>query len=485
MSILRLLRRAAPAAVALSLVAGCDSDDPAEPEPEVEFTDRSSTVALAKAGPQAPSGLEIYTLISSSDDLAGSPGFTFGGSADGAGLLKNDDGTFTYVVNHEDNFAVSRVTFDATMAPRTGEYILTSDAGMWRLCSATLCTPRTHGFGPVYITTGESGPESQIHRLDPYAPANTSQIVQAFGAWSTENAVPLPQSAFAGKTVVLIGDDDSSQYGGQVALYVADGVGNFEDGSLYVLARTNGNVRERDMVVGQSYPVEFRKIEDHRSLAPTEFNPAAQALGAMPFGRVEDLDYAKDGAGRAVYFNVTGQADSGANADYSRTKYGRTYRLTLDAADPTRGRLEVLLDGDDRDGPAGQFQNPDNILVTENYVYVQEDPNGYGDETHHAYIYQYDIRTGAVAVVMEIDRRTEPEFNRGSDGTSPTEPRFGDWEYGALLDVSDVVGVPDTFVLNVQPHTWRSPAFAGVDGGSLRANENQGSQTLLIRGLPR
>ena len=35
-----------------------------------------------------------------------------------------------------------------------------------------------------------------------------------------------------------------------------------------------------------------------------------------------------------------------------RWRYGRVYRLTLDAADPLKANLEVILDGDDRTGPA-------------------------------------------------------------------------------------------------------------------------------------
>jgi hypothetical protein len=54
------------------------------------------------------------------------------------------------------------------------------------------------------------------------------------------------------------------------------------------------------------------------------------------------------------------------------------------------GTLKVVLDGDDRNGIA-KIPESDNIYVTKNYVYVQEDANGYGDETHDAYIYQYDI----------------------------------------------------------------------------------------------
>ena len=470
-------------------LSGCDilvdlfGDDGDTGGSAVELTNHSVTPALVK---NVAPGVEVFSLMSSDDRFPMSPNFIMGGSPDGAGLLKNDDGTFTYVMNHEDNYSVSRITLDETFKPVKGEYIITSDHGRWRLCSATMATPEEHGYGPLFITAGESGPESQIHAADPFAAQNTSRILTAFGAWSTENAVPLPKTAYPNKTVVIIGDDDSREFGGQIALYVGDGVGNLDTGDLYVLARVDDNTRERDMVVGETYEVEFRQIEDQTSLTPAEFNPASAALNAMPFGRVEDLDYRKDGNGREIYFNVTGQNDSGANADFSRTKYGRVYRLTMDITNPLKGTLEVILDGDDRAGIAGQFQNPDNILATENYLYIQEDPNGYGDETHDAYIYQYDLDTGNMTVVMELDhRRGEDKYNVDRDGVTPAESRLGGWEYGAMLDISDTVGIPNTFILNVQPHTWRSPLFAGVDGGTRRAAENQASQILVIKGLPR
>ncbi|MEZ0131175.1 hypothetical protein AB9T88_15955, partial [Flavobacterium sp. LBUM151] len=108
---------------------------------------------------------------------------------------------------------------------------------------------------------------------------------------------------------------------------------------------------------------------------------------------------------RELYFNATGQDVTGINADASRTKYGRVYKLNLDAVDPLKGTLEVILNGDNRSGIAGKFQNPDNICVTTNYVYVEEDSNGYGDETHDAYIYQYNIATKELKVVLELDHR--------------------------------------------------------------------------------
>ena len=365
---------------------------------------------------------------------------------------------------------------------------MNSNGGISRLCGATMATVAEHGFGPLYLTCGESGEESQTHGIDPYGDVSTASTVKAlpaFGRLSAENALPLRKTAFAGKTVVVIGDDDSGTYGGQVFMYVSNTVGDLANGSLYMMKRTNDNQREKDMVAGQTYDVSFVKIENQKDITGAAINASVNTLKAIKFGRVEDLDYRKGGgdADREIYFNATGQATTGTNADASRTKYGRVYKLNLDAANPLTGTLQVILDGDDRTGIAGKFQNPDNICVTKNYVYVQEDANGYGDETHDAYIYQYNIATKQLKVVVELDhRRTATDaakYNVG--GTS----KFGDWEYGALIDVSEQLGIDDTFLLSVQPHTWRGKKYKGVDGGTNRPNEDQASQIVLIKGLAR
>jgi hypothetical protein len=179
---------------------------------------------------------------------------------------------------------------------------------------------------------------------------------------------------------------------------------------------------------------------------------------------------------------VTGQDKSGVNADGSRTMYGRVYRLRLDENNPLKGKLEVILDGDDDNGPANKFQNPDNVCVTTNYVYIQEDSNGYGTEDHDAYIYQYNISSQQLKPVFELDHhRDAPDAARyGSAGS-----KFGSWEYGSLVDVSDVTGVPDAFTLCIQPHSWRGDRYKGVDGGAKRSSENQASEVVFIKGLAR
>lgn len=470
---------------AMSLVVtSCDDDDESTgPEPSpVVLENHSVTPVLLKS---LVSGLEITSLISSDDVLAQSPGYIFGGSADGAGVLRNPDGTFVALVNHEDNFAVSRVRFDATFKPISGEYIVNSTFGKYRLCSATMVTPEEHGFGPLFITAGESNEESQILAVDPFGTVNSPKYLTGFGRWNTENAVPLPKQAYANRTVVLIGDDDSGAEGGQIAMYVSETVGDLDNGKIYVLARTNNNTRERDMVLGQTYPVTFKEISGHKTMTGRQLNQQSAALSAIAFGRTEDIDYRKNGTGREIYFVVTGQNNTGVNADYGRTKYGRAYRLILDESSPLNGTLELLLDGDDRNGPAKLLQNPDNIYAGENYVYIQEDDNGYGDETHDGYIYQYNIATKAFIPVLQMDhRRSQADAAKYNASGARPEGKAG-WEYGAMIDVSDLLGIPDAFMIALQPHSWRDAKYAGVDGGSIRLNENQASQLVIVKGLPR
>lgn len=466
------------------LLAGCrDDNGHTPPNPDIKLEDHSVTPALIKKLPGFQN-LEVYSLLSSDDTLAESPRFIFGGSADGSGILKQGQ-NYSLLVNHEDNYSVSRITLDRTFKPVKGEYILNSDGGHWRLCSATLATPAEHGFNrPLYLTCGESNEEGNVHGLDPLAPAGNPGMgheLTALGYRSAENALPLPKKAYPGKTVILIGEDADDVSGGQLFMYMSQ-KGDLEHGSQFMLRRTDGNQHETDMKTGKTYDVEFVRYDS--TLRGKEVSLLTDPLKAIKFGRVEDVDYRRgsDAAGREIYFIVTGQDRSGVNADASRTMYGRVYRLRLDADNPLKGKLEVVLDGDDKKGPANTFQNPDNVCVTRNFVYIQEDSNGYGTETHDAYIYQYDIANKQLKTVFELDhRRDKPDATKfGSIGS-----KFGSWEYGSLVDISDVIGKENTFTLCIQPHTWRGDRYKAPDGGSKRVDENQASQLLVIKGLPR
>lgn len=462
-------------------VTACKKDKKGETEDaKVKLDNYSATPVLLKKL-TGFENLEFFSLFSSEDKFAESPDYVFGGSADGAGLVKLPEGGYVMMVNNEDNYSVSRISFDKTFKPVKGEYSLNSDGGQWRLCSGTMASKEEHGFGPYYLSVGESAVEAQTHKLNPLVSGKqTNTATAGLGHWSGENAVPLNKDAYPGKTVLLIGEDADDASGGQLVLYVSNTVGDLDNGTQYMLKRKDGNQKETDIAVGSSYDVEFVKIENHKTITGAQIQALVDPLQVIKFGRVEDIDYRKGtpASAREVYFNVTGQPATGVNADKSRTVFGRTYKLVLDAADPTKGKLECILDGDNDNGPAKDFQNPDNICVTTNYVYIQEDSNTYGAEDHDAYIYQYNIATKEFKKVVEIDHRR-------SDSKFKATAAKGNWEYGALVDISDIIGIPNTFSLCIQPHTWKEEAFRAKDGGSKRPDENQGSQVVIIKGLPK
>lgn len=472
-------------------VVSCQNDDDKSKEPNatINFDNISKEPALviAKEGFE---NLKITSMISSTDVLSGSPSFIYGAQPDGAGFMKDPNGDgYMMITNHEILQSVSRVYFDKTLKPTKGEYIVDGIGGMTRLCSATLATPAIHGFGPLFLTAGESGEESMVHGIDPFSlsseKSRKDRVLPALGKASMENAVPLPKDAYAGKTVILIGEDQS--YGtshasaGQVIMYVSNTVGDLTNGKLYALKRNDGNQIETSMNVGSSFDVSFVEIPNAKNLTGAEINTTVNSLGAIRFSRVEDVDYRKGSVknNREIYFTATGQATNNAPVT-GYTMWGRIYKLVLNDTNPLLGKLELVVDGDLIPGTG--IINPDNICVTENYVYIQEDGDSYyADAKHDSYIWQYNIATKANKPWLTMNhKRDDATWNATYNQTGVM--KFGSWEYGAMEDISDVIGVPNTFIVNIHPHTWQKEAFKYADGSKVNTNM-EGGQTVIIRNV--
>lgn len=440
-------------------------------------------------GMQGFENLNITTLISSSDVLADSPNFVFAGQPDGMGIMKDPNSNgYVMITNHEITQSVSRVYLNKSFKPVRGEYILNGIGGMTRLCSATLATVAEHGFS-AFLTAGESGEESMVHALNPLVAASQAsdktRVKPALGKASMENAVPLPKDISNGKSYILIGEDQSystsHQSAGQLLMYVADTQGDLDNGKLYSLKRTNNNTTETDMSKGSQYDVEFVEITNAKNLTGAQINQKNLDINAIRFSRVEDVDYRKGSAknNREIYFTATGQASGGA-AVAGYTMWGRVYKLVLNDNNPLLGKLELVVEGDSTPGTG--LINPDNICVTENYVYIQEDGDSYyADAKHDSYIWQYNIATKANKPWMTMNhKRDDLVWNATYNQNGTT--KLGSWEYGAMEDISDVIGVPNTFILNIHPHTWQKDAFLNPDGSGVNTNK-EGGQTVIIRNV--
>lgn len=480
--------------LSVTILSGCSqkqSEDAKTQEPKdngkgdayterPEFRDRSNAEAFITIDPAFASSVSAYTLISSSDTIPGSPGFMYGGAPDGQGFLKNPDGSgYVMINNHENAWAISRVYLDRKMNPVKGEYLLNGDGGMFRLCSGTLATPEEHGFPKAtFLSTGESNDNAMTHAIDPLAaaePANQSRVKPALGKFSGENAVPLPKDAYSGKTVIVLGEDFGN---GQVYLYVSGTVGDLDNGKLYALKRSDNDPVETNMKKGSSYDVQFVEIPNAKTMTGAEIEGNVSSQNAVQFGRVEDLDYRKGGGdhSREVYFSVTGVAGVP-----EKTKFGRVYRIKLNADNPMNGKLEVIEDGDLN--PGSDIVNPDNLCVTENYVYIQEDGDSYMPEaTHNSLIWQYDISSGTKKKMIDMKNQTlaGTKYNPNND------KRYAIWEYGAMTDISNVTGEPGTFLLNVHAHGWEEgDRYANPSKSTSVQPYKSGGQTLLLKGVPR
>ena len=477
--------------VALLFVClSCDFDpenpkDTDDSSANINLTNYSKTPHFIKTHPGF-NNLKIYSLLSSEDVLEDSPEFVYGSMADGCGLLKNFDGTFSLINNIEADYSIARITFDQTFKPVKGEYIVNSEAtANTAQCSGSLITPQEHGFGPLYLSGGEWGGNSRnVFAINPYrevSQASSARILDVMGQWTIENAVVLAKDAYPDQTVVLIGDDSHGDAGGQLVMYHSETVGDLQNGKLYALKMVDEELTDNDLVGGLDYEIEFVELNERTY---QELNLECINKQIMAFNRVEDIDYRK-GSGqnnREVYFNATGRSQY----NDSRTKYGRVYRLILDQNSPLKGSIRIELNGDDLKGKAKAFHSPDNILATENYLYIQEDPNGYDNhpvKEHDAYLYQYNLKTKQLKVVLESDHRSEEAISKGY---SNADDRWGKWELTGMIDVSDVLGVDNTFLLIQQAHSWKRDAFLNPDGaGSDLDSSNEGSILTLIQGLER
>jgi secreted PhoX family phosphatase len=326
------------------------------------------------------------------------------------------------------------------------------------------------------------------HAIDPIAAANPSsqsRVKPALGKFSGENAVPLTKLAYPGKTVVILGEDAGN---GQVYLYVSNTVGDLDNGKLYVLRRVDQNQIETAITWNRDYNVEFVEVPNAKNLTGEEIENLNPSLKSIVFARVEDLDYRKGSAAnnRELYFVTTGVSGS-----TEKTYMGRVYQLKMDATDPLKGVLRLVADGDV--SPTGanvkgtDIINPDNLCATENFLYIQEDGDSFWPEaTHNSLIWQYDMRTGTKKVFMDMTHRDAAVQGTKYNPAGANQNRYGLWEHGAMEDISDVIGVPGTFTINIHAHTWvEGDKFLNPSKAVSVQSYKSGGQTLLLTKVPR
>ena len=118
--------------------------------------------------------------------------------------------------------------------------------------------------------------------------------------------------------------------------------------------------------------------------------------------------------------------------------------------------------------------------TTRNAIYFQEDPGAHNssnpptglprfDNATNARIWRYDLRTGALRVIAEV--------NQNVPG-APTTLVKGAWESSGIVDASSVFG-RGAFLVDIQAHGWDVMVPGGNDPPAVQQREQ--GQLLLIK----
>ncbi len=495
---------------ALTTLAACSN----EPPTAVEL--RSTQVKNLNAGfltaqpaqaeallPQA----RVTPIITSGDIIPGTT-VAWAPTPDGLGAYLANGSLFVFA-NHELNASgvtstnggpaikyarVSKLQLDPlTLRVLGGSYVEDGSSKLERLCSATFADGFV-GFPTGYFFTGEetigTANGSVVMAIDTQG---NKTFLPHLGALAHENQIAVP--GFNGK-VVGIGLDDNAG-ASELYMYVAANEADFisGNGKLYVF-RTDettatgtrlhsGNMRDGQVVSGS-----FAEITDPADLGAAPATRAARlqskadAVGAMPFVRIEDGDYDKNSLSTpAIYFvdtgspSVTGRAAVNANCFGVCDLAGSLYRMEFDANNPTQNVKLILVERSK--GAAAGWASPDNIATSHNSIMLQEDPAYSGfDGSRAPAIWNIKLaEDGRKAhVTRKVAQATQESLIPGANGKC-VDAQGLCWETSGIINAERWLG-EGSWLFVVQAHTLPFSVKAGETTFNYR---NESGQLLYLR----
>lgn len=380
-----------------------------------------------------------------------------------------------------------------TLNLETGKY--TSETGATfsfsRFCSAYLAN---YGFldssgeeVPFFFVPEEADSNSRGWAV---SPDGNALSLDGLGRYAKENIVaPSQYRPTNSALTVLLSTEDNAD--GELYMYVgqktASDRNGLNNGDLYVL-RVNGAEFEGQIAANTPLTASWTKVDRAVVFNPdgtpqttgTALSNFVNATGqSTNFQRLEDI--AEDPNNPGTFYVVTtgttnkmGQGATGGTATTpgeAENPYGRLYRFTLNASDPTAAvtNFELVLEG----GPNAGVSY-DNIVVDQNgKVLLMEDETAFGGalmlaENREASIWSFDPVTKTVTRLFELDENAGGEqFNK------PLAK--GEWETSGIVEVESYGATQlSPYLFTVQAHTIVNPSGSTsvlggryVEGGQL------------------
>jgi hypothetical protein len=457
---------------------------------------KTSTPSMLKA---ARAGVDIKPLISVGDTLGS---YVFEAIPDGIAIDPRGHTTVDVYVNHETSlepFPPTKVDYvNAELSKLTlkrgagkvlaASYVIPSNANYQRFCSNFMAGPEQgldrylvltneeavqtfNRSGVSYpLTAGGSNPEQAGVVVAYDVDSGAYRSIHRMGRHNHENSVALPGF---NQIAILSGDDSfvNNPPNSQLYLYTSPDTDTLweEGGSLWAFKADQADDDYYDVIAGEVLTGSFIPVPNTTADGDqTALENWSQANGVFDFIRIEDVAYDRTTP------NLVYLADSGRGSGAAPN--GRIWRMELDPTDPTRVlSLRILLNFD-----AGGFNNrnvvhqPDNLETTARSLLITEDPSTankssatFPDATA-ARVWRYDLVTGLLEPVLEVDQSLDPAAPRG------------EWEASGVVDASQYFG-PGSFLVDVQAHSL----FVGPQTPSPYSpgatQKREGGQLLLVR----
>jgi len=429
----------------------------------------------------AASNVTVTSLLTIPDAIGG---YSMCGLPDGAGAYDNNDGTFTFLLNHEINNASGGVRAHGSIGAFVSKWVinkttkavisgsdLIQNVYLWtgstytmhnatnpstltafgRFCSGDL--PEVNAFynstsgngttARIFMNGEEIGAEGRMfaHIATGSASGNSYQLPR-LGRFSCENYNARP---FSSNKTVVVGMDDSSP--GQVYVYIGTKTNTGTDvekagltnGNLYGVA-VQSIVAETNTLFPAT-PTTFSLINlgDVSAITGASLNTMSNSMGVTNFLRPEDgaWDPRKP---NDFYFCTTN----------SFTSPSRLYRLRFnDVNNPENGgTILAVLDGTESQKMLDNigFDNYGNLML-------QEDV---GNNTHLGKQWNYNVDTDVLTLL------TTHDANRFVSGG----PSFltEDEEASGTIDMQGILGAGWWMIVTQSHYSIPSPI---VEGGQM------------------
>lgn len=463
---------------------------------------------------------------------SGTEKYAFTGIPDGLGIYETDDAYYVFV-NHElsnttkTDFSstisgqitggrISLLQFDKnwrlvggkdliekavdSKGNELGKITVTSDAvtqtgiNFGRFCSAYLAT---YGFegGPIFFSADEQDGNSLGWAI---TTDGTAQSIDGLGRFAKENVLAASQyrATNSGKTVLLSTEDNGD---GELYMFVgnqtAEDPNGLKDGDLYVLKVTgydNETVAEGTKVkatwtkVDRSAIYNTKGTEDRSDdellnsgtpLSDWVNGSDNGVLRSTNFRRLEDITEDPNNPG-TFYFVTTGNTDTVPGTNVEDNAFGKAYRFSLNASDPTAeiSNFELLLTGGPNTGVSY-----DNVTVDRNgKLLLQEDTAGRGGEIINSQqrndrVWSYDIATDTIKPLFEVDQNAQGTAFNGE---------LGSWESSGIIEAASNPQLGrSSYLFDVQA----SGVLNGVDPNQLNVlngEHSRGGQLILATPVP-